>query len=229
MTALDFESGETLWENNRKHGEASPAEFVIMGDKLIVSSHWDALVALNCENGKKLWQNKDEDIRFRSSTPVQVDDNTLLVADSDAIMLVDLDSGDITTKKDYADKYNFASSAKPYIKDNKAIIPTAKNGLVIFDLDKKEIVKEVAVGKAIIYTAPYTSDDSQTIEPSLIEDKNGNLVFGASDGIVYTINTNGDILKKDKIGVPIYSSAAEYKDSIIVSDFSGRVSRINHN
>lgn len=52
ITAIDINSGEKVWENIRNHGEASPAEFVITGDKLIVSSHWDALVALNKNTGK---------------------------------------------------------------------------------------------------------------------------------------------------------------------------------
>lgn len=227
--ALNTANGEILWKNIRGKGEPSPAEFIVAGDKLIVSSHWDALVALDKGTGKKLWENKDEDIRFRSSTPVQIDDNTLLVADSDAIMLVDLSSGDITEKKDYSEKYNFSSSAQPYIKDGKAFIPTAKNGLVIFDLNEREIITQIEVGKALIYTAPYTSADSQTIEPTLVEDENGNLVFGASDGVLYTIDTNGNILNRINIGAPIFGSAAVNGNNIIVADFSGRVTSVLNN
>lgn len=227
--ALNINDGSVVWEKIRKHGEPSPAEFVVAGDKLIVSSHWDALVALDKNTGKELWKNMDEDILFRSSTPVQIDDNTLLVADSDAIMFVDLSSGEITTKKNYDDKYNFSSSAQPYIKDNKAFIPTAKNGLIIFDLDSKEIVKQVEVGKALIYTAPYTNTDAQTIEPTLVEDNNGNLVFGASDGVLYTIDDNGEILNRINVGAPIFSSVAVDGENVILSDFSGRVICIDNN
>lgn len=227
--ALNINDGSVVWKNIRKHGEPSPAEFVVAGDKLIVSSHWDALVALDKNTGKELWKNKDEDIRFRSSTPVQIDDNTLLVADSDAIMFVDLSSGEITTKKNYDDKYNFSSSAQPYIKDNRAFIPTAKNGLIIFDLDLKEIVKQVEIGKALIYTAPYTNTDAQTIEPTLVEDNNGNLVFGASDGVLYTIDDNGEILNRINVGAPIFSSVAVDGENVILSDFSGRVICIDNN
>ncbi|MDO4363405.1 MAG: PQQ-binding-like beta-propeller repeat protein [Clostridia bacterium] len=227
--ALNLADGKIKWKNIRGHGEPSPAEFIVAGDKLIVSSHWDALIALDTKTGKQIWENKDEDIRFRSSTPVQVDNNTLLVADSDAIMLVDLSSGEITTKKNYDDKYNFASSAQPYIKDNKAFIPTAKNGLIIFDLNKKEIVKEVEVGEALIYTAPYTNSDAQTIEPTLVENPSGNLVFGASDGVLYTIDTDGNILNKTNIGAPIFGSVAFDGDYAVVADFSGRVSSVLNN
>lgn len=226
VTALDLATGKVVWENDRGHGEASPAEFVLAGDKLLVNSHWDALVALDKTTGKQLWENKDEDIRFRSSTPVQVDDSTLLVADSDAIMLVDLNSGDITTKKDYDDKYNFSSSAQPVVKDGVAYIPTVKEGLVLFDLSKEEITKTVEVGKALLYTAPYTNTDAMTIEPTLLLAADGTLVFGASDGVLYTINPDGSVTDKRNIGAPIFGRAAELDGKYIVSDFAGRVSAL---
>lgn len=229
ITALNADNGKTIWENDRGKGESSPAEFIVINDKLIVNSHWDALVALDKKTGKQIWENKDEDIRFRSSTPVQIDDKSLLVADSDAIMIVDLSSGEITTKKDYKDKYNFSSSAKPIIENGKAYIPTATTGLVIFDLKEKEIIKEVKIGKSIIYTAPYTNDKAQTIEPTLIKTKSGNLVFGASDGYLYTIDKSGNIMSKVNIGAPVLSSVCEYNNNIIVSDFSGRISCIKEN
>ena len=114
-----METGDTRWNTRRGKGENSPAEFVIAGDRLIVSSHWDALVALNKNTGKKLWENSDSNIRFRSSTPAVIDANTLLVADDDAIMIVDNGSGKITSKTNF-DDYNFASSAQPV--DRKSVV-----------------------------------------------------------------------------------------------------------
>lgn len=222
VTALDINTGEKLWENIRNHGEASPAEFVTVGDKLIVSSHWDALVALDKNTGKELWENKDEDIRFRSSTPAVVNENTLLVADSDAVMLVDANTGEITSKTDF-EGYNFSSSAQPLVAGDIAYIPTANKGLVIMNLKNNEIVKEVQVGKAMLYTAPYTSGDSMTIESSLISLSDGSLLFGASDGKLYIMSADGEMTKTYDIGAPIFGSAAEYNGNLIVSDFSGRV------
>ena len=157
---------------------------------------------------------------------MQVDDSTLLVADSDAIMLVDLNSGDISTKKDYDGKYNFSSSAQPVVKDGVAYIPTAKEGLVLFDLSKKEITKTVEVGKALLYTAPYTNTDAMTIEPTLLLAADGTLVFGASDGVLYTIKPDGTVTDKRNIGAPIFGRAAELDGKYIVSDFAGRVSAL---
>ncbi len=95
VTALDINTDRTVWENIRNKGEASPAEFVITGNKLIVSSHWDSLTSLDKATGKKLWENKDGDLRFRSSTPAAIDESTLIAADSNAIMIINSNTGEI--------------------------------------------------------------------------------------------------------------------------------------
>ena len=226
ITAYDAETGSVIWENIRNHGEASPAEFVVAGDKLLVSSHWDALAALDKNTGKKLWENQDGDLRFRSSTPAAVDDNTLIAADSSAIMIIDAGSGEITHKDTFED-INFSSSAHPVIDGKLAYIPTANKGIIAYDLDSMSVAWQFETGKAMIYTAPYTSGDSQTVEPTPVL-KDGSLIFGASDGVLYKISAKtGELEKSVNIGAPIFGSAALIGDDVIVSDFSGRVIRIN--
>lgn len=221
VTALNGENGEIVWGNNRGKGETSPAEFVVAGDKLIVSSHWDALVALDKNTGKQIWENKDEDIRFRSSTPAVVDEKTLIVADDDAIMLVDLETGNMTNKTKM-EGYNFSSSAKPLVSGDMAYIPTATKGVVAYSLTEKTVKWELPVGKALVYTAPYTSGDSQTVESDIIE-KDGKLIFAASDGYVYVADKSGKILEKINVGSPILSTPIVLEDAVIVGDFSGRL------
>ena len=222
VTALNIKTGEKVWENIRGYGEPSPAEFIVAGNKLIVNSHWDALAALDKDTGKQIFEIKDEDLRFRSSTPAVIDENTLLVADSDAIMTVDLNEGKIKTKKD-VENYNFSSSAQPLIIGEKAYIPTANKGVVIYDINKDEIIKTVEVGSALIYTAPYTNSEAETVEPSILKLDDNTLVFGASDGKLYFMNPDGDILNTVDIGSPIFSKSASDGENIFVSDFSGRV------
>ena len=224
VTALNGETGEMVWENNRGKGETSPAEFVVAGDKLIVSSHWDALVALDKNTGKQLWENKDEDIRFRSSTPAVVDENTLIVADDDAIMLVDLATGNITNKTTM-EGYNLSSSAKPLVSGDMAYIPTATKGVLAYSLIEKKVKWELPVGKALVYTAPYTSGDSQTVESDIVE-KDGKLIFAASDGYVYVADKSGKILEKINIGSPILSTPIVLEDALVVADFSGRLVKV---
>ncbi|MDE5996163.1 MAG: PQQ-binding-like beta-propeller repeat protein, partial [Eubacterium sp.] len=197
VTAYDIETGKVIWENIRNHGEASPAEFVVAGDKLLVSSHWDALVALDKKTGKKLWENKDGDLRFRSSTPAVIDEKTLLAADSNAIMILDAESGEITYKDTHED-INFSSSAQPVIDGNLAYIPTANKGILAYDLNEKAIVWQFATQKAMIYTAPYTSGEAETVEPTPVL-KDGSLIFGASDGVLYKISAKTGELEKSAV------------------------------
>lgn len=224
VTALQADTGKVLWENIRNKGEASPAEFIVTGNKLIVSSHWDALVALDTATGQQLWENKDSDIRFRSSTPIAVDENTLLVADSGAIMLVNADSGEMTSKT-ALENYNFSSSAQPVVNGNTAYIATATKGVLAFDLTTHEILWETPVGNALVGTAPYVGK-AQTVESTPVLDGD-TLVFGASDGNLYRISaSDGTVLQIVAIGAPIFGKAANADGDWIVGDFAGRVTRV---
>lgn len=226
VTALDLQTGKVIWENIRDKGEASAAEFVVMGNKLLVSSHWDALTALDKATGKQLWENKDGDIRFRSSTPTPVNENTILVADDDAIMLVDADTGEITHKSELSD-YKFNVSAKPAVEGDIAYIPTANRGVLAYSLTSKEILWECAVGKALIYTAPYTNGNSQTVEPTVTVLPDA-LLFGASDGRVYRVSkTDGIVIGSVSVGAPIFGMTAAADGVYFVSDFAGRVTCLN--
>ncbi len=227
ITAYDIENGNVIWENIRNHGEASPAEFVVAGDKLLVSSHWDALVALDKKTGKKLWENKDSELRFRSSTPAVIDENTLIAADSNSIMLINANNGEILHKDTYED-INFSSSAQPVIDGNAAYIPTANKGLIAYNTNEMAEEWRFETGKAMIYTAPYTSGEAETIEPTPVL-KDGSLFFGASDGKIYKISAKtGKLENSVVIGAPIFGKCTIIDNDAVVTDFSGRVIRISN-
>ncbi|MFR8012508.1 MAG: PQQ-binding-like beta-propeller repeat protein [Clostridia bacterium] len=226
VSAFNAETGEKLWDYHRNRGENSPAEFVLAGDKLILSSHWDAIFALDKNTGSLLWENMDEDIRFRSSTPIAIDANRLLVADDDAVAIVNLENGEIT--KTNFENYNFGSSGQPVIDGNIAYLPTATKGIVAFDLDTQQIVWEMQPGTALAFTACYTNaKNALTVEgtPVLSGDQ---LIFAASDGYLYHINkADGTVLSKTNIGAPVFGKVALNADgSVIVGDFAGRITRI---
>ena len=222
VTALNLSDGSVKWSNNRDRGENSPAEFVVYGNKLIVNSHWDALAALNAESGKALWDNKDEDIRFRSSTPIAVDDNTLLVADDDAIMLVDINNGDITSKTTF-EEYSFSSSAQPALLNDIAYIPTSNDGIVAFDLNSKKIVWHFETGESILFTAPYAGKGRKIVESTpVIDDKN--IIFGSNDGFIYIVNAeSGELVNKYQAGSAVLGKIALNDDKIYVGTFDGCV------
>lgn len=226
VAAFNAETGDKLWDYHRNRGENSPAEFVLAGDKLILSSHWDAIFALDKNTGNLLWENMDEDIRFRSSTPVAIDTNRLLVADDDAVAIVNLENGEIT--KTNFENYNFGSSGQPVIDGNIAYLPTATKGIVAFNLDTQQIVWEMQPGTALAFTACYTNEkNALTVEgtPVLSGDQ---LIFAASDGYLYHINkADGTVLSKTNIGAPVFGKVALNADgSVIVGDFAGRITRI---
>lgn len=222
VSAVNIENGEIIWSNERNHGENSPAEFIVCKDKVIVSSHWDALVALNKKNGKQIWENKDEKIRFRSSTPVMIDDETLLVADDNAIMTVNVNDGKIINKTEF-DGYKFSSSSQPYAENGIAYIATANKGVIAYDLKTYKILWETPVKTAVLYTSPYSNGNAMTVESSFIS-KDEKLLFVTSDGYLYTVNkSNGKITDEKFIGASVLNTPVVYNDSVIVSDFSGRV------
>lgn len=226
VSAVDLENGgDIVWTYDRGKGECSAAEFVLSGSNLIISSHWDALIALDKTTGQLLWENDDEDIRFRSSTPAVVDENRLLVADSDAIMTVDAASGEILNKTDNTG-YNFAAASQPLIQDGVAYITTADQGIVAYSLASNEILWNASLGTSMVYTASYTSGDAQTADADILWD-NGTLVFGASDGFVYRLNAeNGGIVSKVSAGEPVFTSLAYDGESYYAAGFTGNIFRI---
>ncbi|NLP48671.1 MAG: PQQ-binding-like beta-propeller repeat protein [Clostridiales bacterium] len=223
--ALNVNTGEKLWDNNVSRGEASASEFVIAGDTLVVGVHWGALVGINKNTGKKLWENRDGHIRFRSSTPALIDANTLLVADSNAVMIVDVVRGEITSKT-VLEGYTLSSSGQPAIDGKAAYIPTANKGLIAFDLESKTILWNKNTRPARIFTAPYVGKGAQTVESSPILYE-GKLYFGASDGYAYVLDpATGNSLEEIHLAAPVLNNLIPGADGIIVADFSGRVTKV---
>lgn len=222
VTALNIADGSIKWSKNRDKGENSPAEFIVAGNKLIVNSHWDSLSALDVESGKELWSNDDEDIRFRSSTPAIVDDKTLLVADSDAVMLVNLDDGSITDKTTFED-YSFSSSGQPAILDGIAYIPTSNKGLIAFDIKSKSILWNFETQDNILFTAPYRGKGSKTVESSPIIEYN-KIIFGANDGYIYCVDAkNRKVTEKFNAGSAVLGKAFVKDNKLYAGSFDGNV------
>lgn len=222
VTALDIENGNEKWSVNRDKGENSPAEFIVAQNKLLVNSHWDALAALSIEDGGRQWDNDDENIRFRSSTPVIIDDETILVADDNAIMLVNASNGDIVSKTSF-DEYQFSSSAQPAYRDGVAYIPTANEGMVAFDVNSKKILWNFKTGESILFTAPYVGKGSKTVESSPVLDGN-NIIFGANDGYIYIVNLEtGKPVKKNFAGSAVLGKVAVADSKIYAGTFDGYV------
>lgn len=221
ITALDINTGNVKFEKSRQKGEPSPASLIVKNDKLILSSHWDCLTALNKSNGEEIWKSSDGDLWARSSTPAFIDDNTLLVAESNAIMTVDINTGNVTNKSEY-EKYSFATASTPLISNNIAYIATTNKGVVAYDLASHKIIWNVDTKDSMICTPPYVAV-SHTVETQPIADGE-NVIFAASDGYIYIVNAlSGNVVKELNTGLPIISTVAIDDGDIYASDFTGRI------
>lgn len=221
ISAVDIETGNILWNTIRKKGENSAAEFMICNDKLIVSSHWDSLCALDVTNGKELWSNSDDTIRFRSSTPLAIENN-LLVADDDSIMMVDSETGKIISKTTL-DGYVLSSSASPAYKDGIAYIPTANKGVVAFNIESLSVVRTFETEENTLFTAPYVAKGNSTVEstPVIYSDT---VVFGANDGMVYSFNIyDGTITGKYVMNSAVLGKVVVTQNKVFAGGFNGKI------
>lgn len=221
IVSINLKTNTVNWETDRNIGENSPAEFVIFGDKILVSSHWDALIALDFNTGKEIWKNKDADLRFRSSTPNIVNDDVYIAADSGAIMLIDAKTGEIT-RKTSPEGYNFSSSGQPVITDKTAYIPTAKNGLCAYDIENDEIIWEFTPGEAKVFTPPYVGKGSFIIEATPYLDGK-TLIVPCNDGKIYILDiTDGSVIKEFNTGSAVLGRAAVTENKIYAVTFDGK-------
>ncbi len=129
------------------------------------------------------------------------------------------------------DCYNFNVGATPYLDGNIAYVGTNKNGLVAVNMDSLEVMWECQTGYNMIYASAYSGKGSKGVEASVVV-KDDKLYFGGMDRMLYVVDkTTGVILGEFNIGSPILSKAvvgsANNRDFIIVSDFEGRVTKIN--
>lgn len=220
VTALNINNGDIKWNSNLNRGENSPAEFTTGADKLLVNSHWDALIALDTLSGKKIWANNDENLRFRSSTPVFIDSRMILVADSNAIMIVNSKNGVIESKKVFKD-IDFSTSAKPIINGDTAYIPTVNKGVIAYNLIRKKIIAEFLTDENKLFTAPYAGEKSRTVESTPIIDGE-TLYFGANDGYIYAVDIKTNrIIRKYNVGSAVLGKIAVNKNRIFACGFKG--------
>lgn len=225
VTALNATTGETIWENSHGSSEGSPTRMIITGNKLIVGANWNSLYALETSTGKKLWDMKNDGLRYRTSTPYALDDNTLIATAGKTIFLINSQKGEIIKKADF-ENYNFDVSSQPLVDGEIAYIATATTGVAAFNVKTLEKLWDFDTKRSIIYTSPYTSGDKHTVE-STIKLSGNNLIFGASDGYLYTLNkADGTIVSEKNVGIPMLSSPALYNDSVVFSAFNGTVTKV---
>ncbi|NRF41000.1 PQQ-binding-like beta-propeller repeat protein [Pedobacter foliorum] len=219
--ALEVKSGETIWVNKEwRGGEGTPEKMTIAGDVIITGSNWQSLFGHDKKTGKLLWKRSDEGLRFRSSSGKYVD-GKLYITGLNSIFVIDPKTGKTLQKID-AD-YEFKVMATPLVTDKYIIMPTAKHGVVAYDVNTLKEIWNTVTGNALVYSAPYAGPESGTVECSVVKYKN-KLLFGASDGFLYVLDENsGDVLRKINLGAPIFADLSIVDDTVFIADFAGNV------
>ncbi|MCF6358306.1 MAG: PQQ-binding-like beta-propeller repeat protein, partial [Draconibacterium sp.] len=223
LQAIDAKTGETRWVNEEwQGGEGATPTMIVADNILIAASNWRALYAHDIKTGKLLWKKSDSGYSSRSSSATYLND-TLYVASKDGIGLMNVHTGEMY--KYFKSPLSLLASTKPLVLDNLIVMGTAKEGVAAFNRTTGEIVWKVQTGKSLVYSSPYSKPNSATVEPAPIL-FNGNIIFGASDGFIYVVNSeDGKIIQKMNLGAPVFAAVTLYLNSFFVTDFGGSVYR----
>lgn len=111
----------------------------------------------------------------------------------------------------------------PLLTDREIVFGSANEGLIALDSETLEIKWKFQPRDALVYTSPYSSKISATIETSPVLSGN-TIYFGASDGTLYGINReDGQLIWKHETGAPVFGSVAVSGNALIAVDFGGNV------
>jgi len=224
--ALNIKNGAPVWTNKVWNGgEATPSAMTLFKDMVITSSNWNRLYAHSLKNGKLQWSRKDGGIRFRSGTPTTYKDR-LFVQGINMLHVLDLDGKTIDSIPVKGDLKTMTATA---ISGDQLWIPTAADGLMMYQLSTKEKRYTFMPGEAISYSAPYSRPPAPTIESTpLVAGKY--LFVAACDGKLYALDKDsGKVIDTLDLGAPIYADMTIVDGILFVADFSGNISAIGLN
>lgn len=225
INCLDIKNGNTIWRNNFKKGENSPNRMVIAGDKLLVGGNWRGLFAFDKNTGKHKWTSKEDGFNFTCTTPL-VSDNKVIMTSNNSIFEINLDNGKLIRSKNY-EGYDFYTASQPILDENTLYVTSSNNGVLKIDYSTLDIIWNFKTGKNLVNAAPYSLNGEGDVQGSVLF-LGDSLVFGATDGYIYSIDKNGVLLDKYNIGSPILSKVTSYDGNIIIADFSGNITSIKY-
>ena len=223
LTAVDIRNGASVWKSiSWDGGFGSTANHIIADSILIVGANWQALYGHNINTGEQVWSVAEENIRFRSSTPIWHDD-TLFVAALNSVVRMNPYTGKIYSVHPVS--YNLQVATTPLVCDELIVLGTSREGVVAFDRLTMEEKWKVKPGESLIYTAPYSGPPSATVESPPVR-AGKHIVFGASDGFLYVVDPeNGIVGQKIELGAPVFAALTVIGDHLFVADFAGNVSK----
>lgn len=232
---FNVKTGEQIWKANYGTGEPAPYKIQIIGEQLIIGDHWRPHYALDKNTGKKKWDISTiadavaSAFAYKDSIYILEGGNILKVNPSNGKVLDKVEVKSNIDGKEHG--YSFNVGLKPLLGGNIAYIGTNNKGIIAVNMDTLSVVWECKTGANMIYATPYSGKGSAGVQGGVVMSSD-KLYFGAMDGKIYVISkTNGSVLDSFDINAPILSklilSESNGQNFVIVSDFEGRVTRIN--
>ncbi|MFI3295678.1 MAG: PQQ-binding-like beta-propeller repeat protein, partial [Rikenellaceae bacterium] len=202
LCAIDIASGKTLWEDGQwGAGEGCTVTLSLEGGVLIGGAHWGAIYANDAKTGKRLWGNSSDALRHRSSSPA-MKDGLLYVVSSTSIIVMRSLTGEIILSRDLGYSVNVTST--PLVTESEIIFGTAQKGLIALDKATLEQKWQFECSPALIYSVPYITKPSGSIETSPIQ-WGETIYFAASDGTFYGVDkATGTLQWKHQTGAPCF-------------------------
>ena len=223
VSAFDKKTGELVWsENMHNKAEASPSQDIYdeKRGQLLISRHWNELAALDVKDGTKKWRN--DDVRFRTSTPTLAGDKIYAVRLNTAYEL-SADTGETLRSVDTGNRLDVGGA--PAFDGKTLFYPSVHNGVVAIDVESFTVTKYYQCGTTGICVSPYAHGTFRSMEATPIVDGN-ELIFTALDGGLYRYDIeSGELNSKSFAGSPIVVAPIVTEDAIYTADFDGRITR----
>lgn len=224
LSAWDIASGKELWRNTEwDGGESMPGEIQVNEELLFTGANWNSLFTHHRETGKLLWKKGDDGLRFRSGG-VAVENNEVYATGVNTLVVLEAKSGAVIRKKEY--DHQLKVMASPLLLEDIVVVPNTQVGVSAYHKQSLERLWNFKTGEALIYTASYTTPDQRklvsTVESTVQPYKEG-LIFGASDGYIYFVDRQGQLLDKFYLGAPVLADIKVENGEIYAADFAGNV------
>ncbi len=228
VTALDCESGETVWtaDNIKAFNGNTHVRYVYdrERDQIIVGPQWQALIALDRRTGEKRWENAERALWWRNSTPTLCD-GVLYTAGGKEVLAVDAATGEVQQRKEFDIGFNVCGA--PCVNSDAVYCPTANHGVIALTRKKMTLIRHYPTDTAALFTAPYVGrgDNVQMVEsrPQIVGDT---LIFTASDGFLYFYHKDtGELQHRLALGASSLVAPLILDGYIYTADFAGQIAK----
>ncbi len=214
--------GQAIWVNSAwKKNEAATTTLTLGNNVLTAGAQWGALYGHNAQTGEMLWKLSKDGLSDRGASTT-LHEGRFYVISRNSLFIIEPQSGEIVSQKQFTE-FNLNVTSVPLITDSEIIFGTADKGIIALDKENLAIKWTMLTGQSLVYTAPYVTTPSASVESSLV--LSGDIVyFGAADGCIYGIKAGtGEMVWKLSTGAPVLASMAVSGNTLIAVDYSGNV------